>query len=338
MFIAQADQLFLWSRKNWIKEIKKQGLAYSFLHNVILTLLFLLILAPFLLGYYKLLPGELAALFLITFLARMTSGLLKQLNRFNFTGIKHFLVSALAVILFLAAFVTITRFLLSGHLFGYLSMLLLSAACGYLTNKRVNLPADFFEELEQELNEKLKFTSLVFGVSGISMPKPSKRARPLLFKQSNHLFRKRTAANSLAELCLKSSLRNKTHVLYYIQLVAICAAIVIMVPNLKWLFWLGAALLLTGFTGLYWNTFIGADFVKMFKWREKEMFHASQNSMFLMALPGFAVISFGAGLQAFSWLGAFSALIAGTVITRTLSMFVALFMLTKGARRDDIFP
>ncbi|HOB86305.1 MAG TPA: ABC transporter permease [Bacillota bacterium] len=331
VFIARADQLFLWSRKNWIKATRIRGLAYSFLKNLAHTLLFFLLLAPFLMGCYRLLPGELAALFLTTLLARMIMGLQKQFIRFLFSGIKRFLLSASTAMLLPALFIFASRHLLFKALFAGLLIFFLSAACSYLSHLRVNLRTDFFEELEQELSEKLKFAGLVFAASGIAVPKPSKRARPLLFKKSNHLFRKRTAVNGLVELCLKSFLRNKTHLLYYAQLVAILALMVIAVPYLKWLLWLGAALLLTGFVGHCWNTFISTDFAKMFKWRAEDKLAASQKSLFLMALPGFAFISFAAGLQAFSWGGAFPAAAVGAIAAWALSKAAAFYMLAKGS-------
>lgn len=44
----------------------------------------------------------------------------------------------------------------------------------------------------------------------------NQRNKPWLFKQANHIFIKLMVINELVELCIKATLRNRTHVAEYL--------------------------------------------------------------------------------------------------------------------------
>ncbi len=188
LFIKGADQLFLWSRKNWIRAVVSRGIAYSLVLNFMLTLLLFLILAPFYMGHYEIPLNTLANLFLITFLSKVTVGLLKQFMQLSFSGIKHFFVQKGTFVAFILLFVWSASYLPAGPLPGFVSVIILLITGSYLVNKRINTKGSFFDDLEREQNESLKYVNLVFNISGISAPKQSKRTRPLLLRRSNLLF------------------------------------------------------------------------------------------------------------------------------------------------------
>lgn len=327
LFIKEADQLFLWSRKKWIKKLMIRGIAYSTAINFIFNVVFFLLLAPLFIGHYEITTITFVNLFIITFIFKILLGLLKQLIELSFNGFKQVVVLKGTFVFFNILFVMFIPFLIMKTLSSLLLIILLLIFGWYLMNKRINIKGTFFDDVERERNQELKYVRFLLNRAGFSFQKVNKqKLRPILFRHSNLIFKKRTARNGLVEFCLKATLRNKTNVLYYIQLTAICVLIILTFPLINLLIWSGLGFILTNFVSLFWKMSMNSNFVNIFQWKAEDVYHASQKFLFIMALPGFMVISFFFGYQDFSWIGAFFILPVAVVVIYLMSKIVAFYI------------
>ncbi|OPY57825.1 MAG: Bacterial ABC transporter protein EcsB [Pelotomaculum sp. PtaU1.Bin035] len=327
-FLEKGDQLFLLQRKRWLRRIIALGAGYTAMLDLLLSFLVFSLLAPLLFINYKLSAVRFALLLGFVFLFKTNTGMARQLFELRFQGWKKVIAMKIAFVLMSFIFVKGVIFLLGQP------RLLLSAcavfliALGFLTKMRLEVRGSFFDDVAREQRHRFRYASLLLSMSGISVKRTkSQKRRPLLLRSSNHLFRKRNAVNLLAELCIKSVLRNNRSLLFYAQMVAVSVLLVLSCPFWwKWIIWPGVAFLLASLAGLYWKEAVSSGFVQLFQWKPGDKSAAAGKSMFLLMLPGFLLISFVTGFQTFSWMGACLTLPAGIVlgywITKLISIFV----------------
>ncbi|MFZ7103337.1 MAG: ABC transporter permease [Peptococcaceae bacterium] len=307
VFLREEDQLFLLYKKQWLKQIIKYGLIYSFALDLLFSMFFILLLAPFILLYYKFSLLQLTAFFLLTFLSKVFLGLAKQLLTLRFSGWRQFIVLKGSLILGTLLFAASLSKMLENFMICIVTILILFITGGILSSKRINYQGAFLADVDREQNERLKYVDLLLSLAGINMKKPRKqRKRPWLFPNSGLIFKERNAVNGLAELAIKLTLRNRRHLLQYLQFVLFCIFFQIMgIPDsLRWLMWLVFAFAFIGFAGLLWKENLASEFMELFYLSLEDQQFALRKFLFIMTLPGLLLISITTGLLAFSWLGA----------------------------------
>ena len=77
---------------------------------------------------------------------------------------------------------------------------------------------------------------------------------------------------------------------------------------------------------------MNSDFLKMFNWKEEDKYYAAQKFLFITALPGFIPISFAAGFQISSWLGALAIIPVGVMLIYFTSKCVSFYLYKVKAR------
>ncbi|WP_158291445.1 ABC transporter permease [Desulfosporosinus sp. Sb-LF] len=134
--------------------------------------------------------------------------------------------------------------------------------------------------------------------------KPSfSRKRPLLFRNSNLLFEKRSPVNGLVEMCLKAVLRNEGDVGFYFKLVGTYLVMIIVFPgDYKWLLWIVFLIMLTNVVGISWPEVINAPFFNYFPWLPETKMEAARKAISLMALPGQLLLGLEVVLLTRSWI------------------------------------
>jgi len=331
-FLEEGDQLFLLRREGWIKKIMALGIAYSAIGSFTFNLFFFLLLAPFLMIHYKFSTIQFALLFVFVFLFKMNWGIAKQLFEQRFDGWKKGLLAKANFILMGIVFFKGIPFLIERPAWFFLSCLPFFMLLGFFITMRISLKGVFFDDIAREQRERLKYASFLLRRSGVSIKmKISPRSRPALFRSPNRLFRERNTVNVLVELCLKSVLRNTQNILFYLQLVIVCIALVLSLP-LWWklLLWPVMAAILTSWANLHWKEFISEDFAQLFRWKPEDKRTAADRSMRLLMLPGFLLISLVAGFQVYSWTGAWVALPAGVILGHYVNKIFRLFLDNHG--------
>jgi ABC-2 type transport system permease protein len=331
IFLEAGDQLFLWQRKNWIKQIERFSLAYAAVNDLFATVLVFILLSPILVIAYKMSAERIAILITFTFLIKMNSGLVKQLISIRLDGWSR---TALLMALFVSIqtiFLEGADILLSNHLACILSVTFLSITLFLLMRGRLHRQGTFFADIERESGERLRYASFLLKISGLDLRKPNtRRKRAVLFTNSAFLFRQRNAVNILAETCIKLFWRNGRNLSWYVVLVALCGAILWSTKFLDGLFlWPFLAALIALWVKFFWNEVMASDFMMMFRWKTQARDQAARKSVFLLMLPGFLLVSFAFGYHSFTWLSALVALPVGCAI----SYFVAGIVCSSNINR-----
>jgi ABC-2 type transport system permease protein len=147
---------------------------------------------------------------------------------------------------------------------------------------------DFEVKLEQE--EKTKYIQWIFMMAPeIEKPAFSVRTKPLLFRKSKRIFKKRTPVTGLIELFLKIFIRNPPYIFSYFQIISISAAGIILIPPL-WIkaIVLGIFLFLAySWLSITWDkTIMSHPFTK--KYSEKEFYYFARKrtvwALFILAI------------------------------------------------------
>ena len=305
IFLEDADQLFLLQRKVWISRIIKYSLGYSVGSNLLSTSFLLIILAPFLLLRYGFSPVEIIWLTFFTFEFKTCAGIVKQLVELRFKGWTQTIIRA---VLFLMTSVYLREsvfFLLSQSNLFYLSGLIILVALIRLLYIRMNLQGAFLEDIFREKNVKLRLAKIMLQKMGTYVKKPRfSRKRPLLFRNSNLLFKERNPVNGLVEMCIKSELRNDKDVMTYFKMVgASLLLILVFPPDYGWLLWFAFSIMITNVVWLFWQEFIKNPFVCLFPWLPETKIVAVRKAIFLMALPGQLILGVVVAVKTHSLLG-----------------------------------
>ncbi|MZP30402.1 hypothetical protein GTO91_11830 [Heliobacterium undosum] len=207
------------------------------------------------------------------------------------------------------------------------TVIALTVLLGYLIRLRLNWKGHFFHDVARERQERLRYAALILNAAGFRFRKPNRRRqRPIAFRRSNALFRRRAAVDILTEACLKTVLRSRSRLSQYGQMTLLGLFAVTIASGLwKWALWIGAIVVMTQWTGYYWKETIHAEFVQLFRWTVSDQRLAAERALFLLSLPSLLLISAVAGFQSFSWLGAAAALplgsFAGYVTANMISYF-----------------
>lgn len=304
IFIEEADQLFLWQYPKWISRITGLSLGYSITANLIATLLLFVLLAP-ILRWYSLTWPAIAWLAIYTALLKNILGIVNRILALHLKGWLHRLVQNLVYIPAGIVYISGGYLLIKAPLFFVALSLLMLVVLVYLIKKRIRQKISFYEEIVLEQEIKLRYAVVLLRASGVHIKKAkSIIKKPLLFRSSGEIFKKRNTVNILTEACIKSVIRNKGHLSSYLQLLIVSIMFLLLMPT-SWelVAWVVFALLLSNFVALYWREITDSPFVRLFTWEESDYLAAAEKSIFYLMLPGFLIISLIVGWQVFSWTG-----------------------------------
>ncbi|MCB8815388.1 ABC transporter permease [Desulfosporosinus shakirovi] len=306
IFVEGADQLFLLQRKVWISRIIKYSLVYAVVYNLVVTLVLLTILVPLLLLHYGFSLLGVVWLTVLVFLLKNCLGLGKQLVELRFKGWAKRIVK---LIIFLVTGVYVSQsvaLLLSFNGLFYLSILILLIILSKLLYKRAKLKGIFFEDVAREETAKLRLAKYMLQNAGTYVKRPRfSRKRPLLFRSSNLLFKKRNPVNALVEMCLKYELRNEKDVEFYLKMVGVSIlAILVFPPDYGWLLWIVFSIMISNVVWLFWQEVIKDPFISLFPWLPESKIAAMSKAIFLMALPGQLILGVVVAAKTQSWFGA----------------------------------
>ena len=327
LFIEEADQLFLKRKDIWYGGIIKMSIMYFFWRSLFVSVLFFIIVTPVLLKGYEVTWYQIFLFFTLTLCTKLNLGLVKQMLALRFHGFRQKLVQIAIFILAGFLFRILVPIAIKDRLLFLSIFVILVIICLMLAYKRISLKGMFFEDWAQAMEQKLKYVSIIMGLSGQKVKRPgARRKRPLLFRNSNALFKQRSAASSLVEFGLKSFIRNKGAVILYLQVILFGTLFVLPLP-FPWPFLalLAVAFLLASLVRLHWVDEINSEFIRLLPWQEAHKMIAAEKFIFLTTLPGFLILSFFVGLKAFSWIGVILLLPISTLFLRYLVQKMILY-------------
>jgi ABC-2 type transport system permease protein len=328
IFVEDADQIILFQRKAWIKGIIKYSIAYYIGLELLMTFLFCLVLAPFLLLHYGFNLHSFIGFTISTFLFKASIGLLKQLLELRFQGWK----GGFAKTVFLVISGTYLRltifFLINQSALFLLSFFMLLIILILLIYHRVSLNGTLLEDISLGQSAKLRFANVLLKYSGAYTKRPiTFRTRPWLFRDSDVIFKQRTPENALVELCLKSTLRHSANIKFYLQLIGVYALFLSIFPPVwKWALWGISIIFLTVVVKLYWLESINSPYVTLFPLQSETKLGAAGRSLFILALPGETLLALVIVLQTQSWLYALIILPIGFLLSKFTAKKLAMWV------------
>ncbi|GAA3409969.1 ABC transporter permease [Paenibacillus hodogayensis] len=301
LFVEEADQLFLLRNEAWMSRLKRLGLGYSLFVRIVLSFLTVGVLAPFLMlahGYdvYRLIL--LAILAAVTGTNRLLCGRWLALLLPRILGwIANTVAFAITGWLFLTAALPDAPW---GWTIGLTVLLAVSTAL--LARWRLETKGSFYRDVAYEYDQRMKYAALLMGQLVPLPSKIGKRSKPLLFRGSPRLFRKRTPDRVLAETIVKSFYRSGTQIKLYIQLLLACVIGLLLVPvAVKWIFWLGVSCLLAYWTKLFGKEVLGSPFVGLFPWENPDRLKAIARATPLVFVPFAVMAGLAFGWSAYGW-------------------------------------
>ncbi|BFH17333.1 ABC transporter permease [Paenibacillus melissococcoides] len=136
----------------------------------------------------------------------------------------------------------------------------------------------------------MRLTALLLSQS-MDRPVRRKRKRGLLFPRSGYFMKRKNGGQVIGSLAVKSLLRSRNHVMFYLQFVGVgLSAVVASVISLSTLYYLIVPVLcgvLSYWLSLYWREFIEGDVPSMFSFRSSHLQQAAAHMVQVLAsVPG----------------------------------------------------
>ncbi|WP_312092137.1 ABC transporter permease [Niallia sp.] len=256
-FMAEADKVFLVKMPDLIRGLKRRAYLYSFLHQILVMCAGISCLLPFLLHYYLLNWQEIIILFVYFSTLQACLLFLKYQIR---KVVSTFRKSIIILCLFLV-FNWFSQWMYSIVDNGYhfpvyaisIAILILSIILSLKAISKIG-SLDLHIEMEQE--RKSSITQYIFMASlQIEKPVVISRKKPLIFRNSKRIFKKRTPINGLIELFIKIVVRNSSYLYGYFMLINSTTWAVILVPPIwiKIVIFIGFCFMMYGWLIALWN-------------------------------------------------------------------------------------
>lgn len=235
-FMVEADKVFLVKKPHLISGLKRRAYLYSFFHQFFVMCAGVSCLLPFLLHYYLLSWQEIIVL--LVYFCSLQACLLFLKYQIR-KVVSAFRKSVILLCLFLV-FNWFSQWMYSIVNNGYyfpvcaisITILILSIILSLKAISKIG-SLDIHIEMEQE--RKSNITQYIFMASPqIEKPVVMRRKKPLLFRNSKRIFKKRTPINALIELFIKIVVRNSSYLYGYFMLINSTTWAIILVPPM-WL-------------------------------------------------------------------------------------------------------
>ncbi|MCY8118842.1 ABC transporter permease [Bacillus spizizenii] len=230
-FLMEADKVFLLQKKEIIYQLKRYALVYTFLVTLVKWLLLFSIALPFISHSVHVTLAESTALLCYLFGLHTIFLSLKQDRISKPRSISRRIAELLfRAVLFSGSAVLIV--FTEWHLLALIGILFLSFAFIRGWKKTASLSA-FEAEVTEEKKSRLALTGLVMMMSqeaGIPKVKDRMRRKPLLYRNSKRIFKRRTILTGYKELFFKVMLRNGEYTRRMCMLLSAFIILIFMSP------------------------------------------------------------------------------------------------------------
>lgn len=291
-FYKYGDQLFLVQNKSWYYKLKQYGLVYTlFTHSIVSIGWFLLILPVLYIGLsYSWI--HIALIYLFTSLSMTCTSLIKRRVAIMRNQWKKIFLSSLLLIFGACLFSYVITYE-SISLLAYSSFLLFVLFIVVFLRRPSSYATYFVELASYDLKIRYKYLKWILSSGEYKIPSVKNYTKvPWLFKQSNLLFKTRSAHNILVESSVKQFLRNKEYILNYIYFAGASAYPLLLMPTSgKVCYTIVMAFIYLIISKKVWQVFIADDFMKLYKWNDATQASALQKAKRVFALPFFTILS-----------------------------------------------
>ncbi|MBD3108931.1 ABC transporter permease [Bacillus sp. AGMB 02131] len=226
LFVKEADGIFYLKHRSSFIEMKRWAFSYAIVKIVLEIILLVVVLLPFLMKVQRIDLLEFVSLLFYWKGVALFIRALHMKLRFSING---WIQNLMAIFMFVLFFIGNLLIMEMTFVFLGVAGVMLTGITLLFMRPIISTLRFFEEECLLENEQKLRFVSMIFGVSNsVEKPRVIKRRRPLMFRSK--IFRKRNAQNGFNELFFKIFIRNFTFVGGYFRLVAVTAGAVILLP------------------------------------------------------------------------------------------------------------
>ncbi|MEO3946530.1 ABC transporter permease [Gorillibacterium sp. CAU 1737] len=295
-FLVEADQLHFEQGERWADRFRRYGAVYSAVVGGGVIAFLAALLTPVLLLNGRLNLPEFLLLFLYVWLYQMGIHLILQFADIRLAGWRLYLAKAFLVMGLALVFAGTTRLFLKGALLGLLCCVVALVVVWALFRRRFRAKAALLSDVRRDSAQKYKYVAFILRDQVAKKPTFPRR-KPLLFRKSQRIFKKRTASNVLAESGLKSLVRSTQQMKSYAMItgVFVFGSLVTRIGSqdqlLFSIIWIISGFILSYFVRLQWGEFQNNAFLGLFSWEPGSWYNALRAYVFLAMLPGFLVIS-----------------------------------------------
>ncbi|MFE8698224.1 ABC transporter permease [Cytobacillus sp. FJAT-53684] len=299
-YVEEADKVFLIKKQQSFFGMKKWGYAISMLTQALGTGITFLVLLPFLINHFNLNGQEIGTL-PFYFIALKS---LIMLVKFHLNKIEKMFKKIVFQFLLFAILSCLSQLI---YFFWARGSLLLVGLCGmalltmsiYFSLKAIQKISTIDHEIDMGRADKTKNIELIFMLSNeIEKPIVTKRTKPLLFRRSKRIFKKRTPVNGFIELFLKILLRNRSYVMNYFQIISVGTVAIVLIPPLwiKSIIFIGFLIMMNSWLSLIWNKIASSNPLSK-KYSETNFYFKARKravmSLFITAIILLGVFVFG---------------------------------------------
>ncbi|PGU42383.1 ABC transporter permease [Bacillus cereus] len=264
-FFEQADSLFLISYPAHMQKLMQYGMTYTFIRIAITNVGVVVAMLPVLMKSIGVTKIQVVLFWLFFTVFRFMLSLLTRFihvrvgKRWLLWIIKN-VISSISLSFFgLSLFLIYKNPFYSIPSIGLAVFLII-----VLIKEKRNYKNCFFQEIEKEKEESMRWTSGIMQVGGHTVKPSSSNKKPWMFPRSKKLLGKKKDSR-IVESFLKEFFRTSSARIFYIQIVCISTVSIIMSPR-----WIAAIILAFALVGIsryardYWNEFTKKMFLHLY--------------------------------------------------------------------------
>ncbi|WP_088351524.1 ABC transporter permease [Bacillus cereus] len=264
-FFELADSLFLISYATHMRKLVQYGMMYTFVRIAITNIIVVVILLPVLMKSIGVTEIQVLLFWVFFTIFRFMLSLLTRFihvhaeKRWVLWIVKNVVFSMSVSFFGISLF-----FIYKNSFYSILFIGLVIFLSSVLVKEKMNYKKFFFKEIEKEKEESMRWTSGIMQVGGHAAKPSSSNKKPWMFPHSKRLLGKK-ADSRIVESFLKEFFRTSTARIFYIQIVCISTASIIMTPR-----WIAAIVLVFAVVAIsryardYWNEFTNKMFLRLY--------------------------------------------------------------------------
>jgi len=320
-FLEEADVLVLLQRRSWIRTLKLGGAVYTLAVQAVTTALLFTVLLPWLRLHDAYEAGDLAMWAVFTLACRSLAAVAGRLVAARFQGWRR---RALRMSLSCALIAFYAAPVLLGGGNGTLAACSTAAFAGWAAGAAGAARLRGGHETDLAAEQRARTASADLLLAAIIEKKPMpKWKRPAVFRRSGRILRASDPGAMLAEMRIKSFLRQSRQLNQGFRIIAIPSVALLAVPG--WLSLILAAILMAlvaSWLQREWREWMDEPFIAQFRWEEAAVRRGASLSRFWLALPAALCFAGTAGWRFAGWTGLLAAVPPGACLWALINLMM----------------
>ncbi|MFS0726114.1 ABC transporter permease [Paenibacillus sp. 1P07SE] len=313
-FLEEADVLFLVQQRRWLLTVMRLGMIYTLLVQMLTTALIYIPLMPYLVRGLGLSWEFIVIGYLWTVVFKMISAVTASLLDARWTGWRRYAIHITAFVVIATVYVyAMLQWLQQPLLIGCAGLAAAFAVLVLLCQWKLRMRSSLYADIASEQDARLASTKLLLAQAAPAKP-IGRQKQPLVMRRSGRIFRSSEPAVILAEMYMKSAIRQFSYLRLVIGYFSVSITAVLLSP-----LWLGIVLVLIlpvlvgSWQRVQWEQWRSERFVVQFRWGDEAGAEGLARSKFWLLLPGVLILGLVAGLSWAGWWGALLAMAGGAL-------------------------